>query len=337
MVETSSFIPEEALKPHKSRGKKSGEHKSGEEIAISLAKAGKVIEKEKHKKLSHYKTGEEISAALAAAGNPEALVRRKKIARYQSGEEIVAALAEAGKAIKKVKSKENEEHFDKLAAGYEKEGQEAAEPPYASIEVSTEEQPAPASQKKRVTNKHVIKRVPKEEIMTVEPEDIVSEEENTDVDYKPFKVSEAESKPITSEQAPVVSGEINNEYVLEKRVTNKNVISRASHEAKKLKAQESRSNEATTDYVEAYKKYDPRFTKNKSDDQIAKSKPPFFAFGKAARELKRLYVVMVRAEDSKLGGLSPEARQAIMESAKKEEEEFIESNKKFAPGKEDKE
>ncbi|TSC83986.1 MAG: hypothetical protein G01um101413_789 [Parcubacteria group bacterium Gr01-1014_13] len=108
---------------------------------------------------------------------------------------------------------------------------------------------------------------------------------------------------------------------------------RAEAEADRQQAKESRSDEARTDYVEAYKKYDPRFTKNKSDDQIAKTKPPFFAFGKAVRELKRLYSVMLRAEDSKVGGLSPEARQAIIDSARKEEEEFIESNKKFAPKK----
>ena len=96
------------------------------------------------------------------------------------------------------------------------------------------------------------------------------------------------------------------------------------------KAKESRDNEARTDYVEAYKKYDPKFTKNKSDDQIAKTKPPFFAFGKAVKELRRLHGVMLRAEDSRVGGLSPEARQAIAESGQWDED--VEAEKmKHAP------
>ncbi len=139
-----------------------------------------------------------------------------------------------------------------------------------------------------------------------------SKEKAPEEDYESYEVSVEKPVTKTSEQAPVASGEIHSGYKLNKQETNKHVISRDS--------KESRSDDARTDYIKAYKEYDPRFTKNKSDDLIAKTKPPFFAFGKAARELKRLYGVMVRAEDSKIGGLSPENRQAIAESGQWDED-----------------
>ncbi len=187
-----------------------------------------------------------------------------------------------------------------------------------------------------------------------------NETELTEADMLEVQKQPPSSKIITSEDAKEVSGEINNAYKLSKE-TNKNVISRATHEAAKMKEfesdlqsmKESRAEEAQTAYVKAYREYDPRFTKNKPDDLIAVTRPPFFAFGSAARELKRLHGAMVKARENRASrddskkikenlakskirfndeaGLTPEARKAIKLSARKEEEEFIESNKGLAP------
>ena len=56
--------------------------------------------------------------------------------------------------------------------------------------------------------------------------------------------------------------------------------------------------EAQVAYVQAYREYDPKFTKNKADDLIAVTRPSLFAFGSAAKELKRLYGVMVKAREN---------------------------------------
>lgn len=45
-------------------------------------------------------------------------------------------------------------------------------------------------------------------------------------------------------------------------------------------------------YVDAYRAYDAKATKDKSDDLVAMLKPPFFALSRAARELKQLYASM---------------------------------------------
>lgn len=251
-----------------------------------------------------------------------------------SPEERMEGYKKAGKeAVAKTskrKSKEMEADFDARIAGWQEENKRAAE---------AMKQEADRKKYKEIMTelKGKLKNRKEEKSKEKAPED----------DYESYEVSGREAVTKTSEQGPVASGEINTSQQLGKRVTNKNVIRRtpneAANEAAKMKAfesnqqraKESRAGEAQVDYVKAYKEYDPRFTKNKSDDQIARTKPPFFAFGKAARELKRLYGVMVRAEDSRVGGLSPEARRAIALSAKKEEEEFIESNKHLAPGEEE--
>jgi hypothetical protein len=294
-----------------------------------------------------------------------------KIGSEERMEEYKKYAKEAVVKAKKRKSKEDEGHFDKLAAGYQAERR-------STKAVMTELR---GKLKHREEERQKEKEVPVEE------------------EYESFEVSEGESKPTTSEQSSVASGEINNEHKIDriesapaeigksvevekpdrayaaakdektKRAlektranlkrfgerTDKILVERAAAktaneedkksnertqkdvagwailnqkvEADRQKAKESRSDEAQTDYVEAYKKYDPRFTKNKSDDQIAKTRPPFFAFGKAVRELRRLHGVMLRAEDSKVGGLSSEARQAIAESGQWDEDVEVEKMK----------
>lgn len=59
-------------------------------------------------------------------------------------------------------------------------------------------------------------------------------------------------------------------------------------------------------YVEAYRAYDPKATKDKSDDQVAFLKPPFFAFGGAAKNLKKLYAAMVERNNVATIAVTPE-------------------------------
>lgn len=292
MSETSKFIPEEAVKSPSSRRKKSS-FKSGEEISAALAEASKAIEAEKAKK-----------------------------------EE---------KESNKIKSKEMEEDFDKRISDYKykqimtelrgklknREEEKKAAEPYETFEVSSEEEIPPlVKEKKRVTNKNVIRRAPKEKEVNVETEDIVSEES-----------VEKESAPRQYE----------------------------SNRQTKEAIAASRAEEAQAAYVKAYREYDPRFTKNKSDDLIAASKPPFLAFGSAAKELKKLHGVMIKALENMgeeegvenirknrgkiIEGFKEEKRElafkplveAYKQSAKEEEERFIEKNKGLAPTEEEKE
>ena len=105
------------------------------------------------------------------------------------------------------------------------------------------------------------------------------------------------SEPITSEDAPEVSGEISGGDRLSKRMAGKKVPAKTSYEAAKMKAPESgnqrakevQAEKAQAAYVRAYREYDPKFTENKPDDLVSVTRPPFFAFGKAAKELKRLH------------------------------------------------
>lgn len=49
---------------------------------------------------------------------------------------------------------------------------------------------------------------------------------------------------------------------------------------------------AQATYAQAYREFDPKFTKNKSNDLVAVTRPPFLAFGAKAKELKNLYQAM---------------------------------------------
>lgn len=100
---------------------------------------------------------------------------------------------------------------------------------------------------------------------------------------------ERRSKLITSEQTAAVSGEINNKYELNEL---------KSVEDDRRRAKELRAEEAQAAYVQAYRAYDPQFTKNKIDDLIAVTRPPFLALSSAAKELKRLHGVMVKAREN---------------------------------------
>ncbi len=90
-------------------------------------------------------------------------------------------------------------------------------------------------------------------------------------------------------------------------------------------------------YVDAYRAYDAKATKDKSDDLVAMLKPPFFALSRAARDLKQLYVSMternkVLLAQDQIGknlaasdlvkpkaGLRPDLAAAAAESSRREE------------------
>lgn len=101
--------------------------------------------------------------------------------------------------------------------------------------------------------------------------------------------------------------------------------------------------QALVDYAEAYKKFDPKFTKNKPNALIALTRPPFLAFSAQAKELKLLYKALNIArknaeredDEEKIkqnlavartkpitnkGALPAEARAALAKSAQAEEE-----------------
>lgn len=188
-----------------------------------------------------------------------------------------------------------------------------------------------------------------------------------------IEMQEAPSQTKTSEKTPVVSGEISSEFELpkqlkseaeigavkQKREYNKNVISRDLYKAAKnldeettiskaenerQRAKELRAEESQKAYVKAYREYNPKFAKDKSDDMIAITRPPFFSlFSPVKKELKRLHEAMVKArenaaseaEDEKIQenvaaagrikfkdtepGLKPEAKEILKWGAEAEE------------------
>ncbi len=315
MVETSSFNPSEAAKP---RRKKVSAFKSDAEFGAALAAAEKATKVERARK-----TGE----ALAKAG--ESI--KKEQAEKSAKEELVKS--------NKRKSKEMETDFDERLAGYAEENkkvaQEASQKKHK--EVMTElrgKLKNRAAEKNKLATEEATKQSLEKTRKSLQEDEFESFEvsggEDKDAEDEP-EITITEDEPIgeiktsESKEAAVTSGEISSSRVARQAAK----MERLDNESLQP-ARESESETAQTAYVKAYREYDPRFTTNKPDDQIAKTKPPFFAFGKAVRELRRLHGVMVRAEDSKIGGLSPEARQAIVESGQWDED--VEAEKmKHAP------
>ncbi len=332
------YNPEERVEAYKKNAK--------EAASKSNKKKSKEMEANLDERIAEYAAERMSTKAVMTElrGKLKHRAEEKKIAAKQEadrkkGEKIVAALAKAGKEIEAEKTKqslaETRKALEKL------DGNE-----YASYEVSDgkEAEVAVKSEQKKDTNKNVIRRASKEitlELEPVVPEEINEAEKSKEEEpYEAFEVSETEKdlpkKTVTSETGGVVSGEINNEYELgKKRVVNKNVIKRPSNEAAKVKememgrqqAKESRAEEAQAAYVKAYREYDSRFTKNKSDDLIAVSKPPFLTFSSAGRELKRLYVVM---ENSRKNREGEDDGRKIKENVGKIREEF--KNRELAVG-----
>ncbi len=114
------------------------------------------------------------------------------------------------------------------------------------------------------------------------------------------KIEEAVKHAPDTNQIPELhpqSGEIS---AKERKNRNSDNSNSPKVEIEQRYAKESRLyTEAKIAYVRAYREYDPSFTTNKPDDLVAEAKPPFFAFGFAAKELKRLYGVMVQAGENK--------------------------------------
>ena len=357
MSETHPFTPEEAVKSPLPRRKKLSSHKSPEELGAVLATADQVIKAEKTKRaleskdrmLKKFDQGTAEIAAKKAEANKAAMGelrgklknREKEKAKFDEMAKVVKIYQEGGEekmnrylfeesdsknrlTQEQLKSNPKAQEFLKKMFSEDDLGQTfddflvtlPTEQDYVEniVEKIKSSSSEPSAETTGVLAEIKQMNAP------------AKETEASEDDYESYVV--VENKPKTSEDSSEVSGEINNEYKLGKKETHKNAISRTAHETK-----ESGMLEAQTAYVKAFREYDPRFTTSKPDNLIAKTKPPFFSFGKAARELKRLYGAMVRAEESRVGGLTPEARKAIIDSARKEEEEFVESNKDLAPKK----
>ena len=336
-------------------------------VETSSFNSGEEVKPRRKKPLHKYP--EELGAALAAAGKDVGMDNAKK-------EE---------KESNKRKSKEMEADFDKRIADYKhkqdmselrvKLKNRAEEKKKAAFEERTKQSLAKTRKAlerfdKRTTEilaeREKTKQKPSEEDEYESLEVSGGEEKKLEDDYESFEVSEVTpGKVITSEETQSVSGEINvKESTPFKGATNKHVISRAPQEAAgeagKTKRfgidmqpfKETWSDDAQDAYVKAYREYDPRFTNGKSDDLIAVTRPPFFSFGKAARELKRLYGVMVEArknrnseKDSKKirenvaksgvkfhneGGLPSETREALISSGELDDAIERLENKKYA-------
>lgn len=71
-----------------------------------------------------------------------------------------------------------------------------------------------------------------------------------------------------------------------------NVMGKVEEAAEKETEMQETFEKAQAAYVKAYREFDPKFTKGKSDDLLAVTRPPFFAFGAKAKELKNLYQAM---------------------------------------------
>lgn len=370
MLETQSFNPEESVKSPSPHRKKISSLKSPEELGAALATADQAIKAEKTKRaleskdrmLKRFDRGTAEIAVKKAEANKASMTelrgklknREKEKAKHDEFAKVVKIYQEGGEekmnqylfeeSDSKNRLTQEQLKSDPKAQEFLKKmfSEDGLEQTFDDFVVSL---PTEQDYVENIVEK--IKRTSSEP--SAETTDVLAEikqmkapvEAREEIVAAEGVKEKKRSRLITSEENTSVSGEINNEPESGKRVTNKNVIKRAVYEApamEKFKSdlqplKESRSGEARVAYVKAYREYDPRFTTNKPDNLIAKTKPPFFSFGKAARELKRLHGVMVRAEESSVGGLTPEARKAIVDSARKEEEKFIESNKDLAPKK----
>lgn len=64
-------------------------------------------------------------------------------------------------------------------------------------------------------------------------------------------------------------------------------------------------------YVDAYRKYDFKAVKDKTDDEIALIKPPFFAFRSAVKNLKNLYEAMVDARKKAIEDIDEDSKRIV--------------------------
>ncbi len=166
---------------------------------------------------------------------------------------------------------------------------------------------------------------------------------------KAEELEEVRGKIAGTEESPSSKVEVDQDYANEiqrEAAQRYNQTVQAFESDQRQSAKESRAEEAQRAYVKAYREYDPGFTTNKADDLVAVTRPPFLAFGKAAKELKRLNGLMVQArekmasEDEKIqetlgenkrkpkiseGGLKSETREALAES--NEVDELVETLK----------
>ena len=365
MSEAPKFSPAEAEKPLSSRSKKSSRPKSGEEIGAALAEAGRAIEAQKAKK------------AVEAEKTKRSLEKmRKGLKRFD--ERTTKILAE------KEKAKENEPYESYEVSAEEPAAKTgAAEKKYNKNVISRDAHEAKKDMaRKAVENKEKelhanLDRILEayEEAETVdkfldymlETSDMALTKERAESDpaiaeylKSNFKEQELGSRYEDFIQALPTEQDFMDkargfkvEEAVKPEKTESQKLSKSKVESEQQRAKESRAEEAQAAYVKAYREYDPGFTKNKSDDLIAVTKPPFLAFGSAARELKRLHGAMLKAGENRASEADAEnirknqgkiheefknrelvygpAVEALKRVAQEEEEKFVESNKKFAP------
>lgn len=122
----------------------------------------------------------------------------------------------------------------------------------------------------------------------------------------------------------IVSGEINNADQLSVRLPSDDILKELKQVRRERDKEEflvefdnvqtpveknkelALAEQAQDEYVKAYRAYDSKATKDKSDDQVASLRPPFFAFGGAAKNLKKLYTAMVERNNVATLAMAPE-------------------------------
>ncbi|MBP6859406.1 MAG: hypothetical protein KBC69_02165 [Candidatus Magasanikbacteria bacterium] len=122
----------------------------------------------------------------------------------------------------------------------------------------------------------------------------------------------------------IVSGEINNADGLSVKLPSDDILNELERVRKEREEEEFLAEfknvqtpvekkqelvlaeQAQDAYVEAYRVYDPKITKDKVDDTVALLRPPFFAFGSEAKKLKKLYTLMVERNNVAAISVTPE-------------------------------
>jgi hypothetical protein len=245
--------------------------------------------------------------------NPELSTVRRDRSIYKGSAQFKKALTEAGLAIQAEKNKKNLgpilgkrlKELEAEHAGGDDVARSAREANLADLKIMRAKEAEEEAKRLRAQ----LSSAGGKEIEVVD-EDIIEQQ----------KIPS--SRIITSEEIPIVSGEISFEGKLKKRETNQNVISRHLYEAAKYSdikaaeeariakeedriwdARKSRADEAEKAYAQAYREYDPKFTKDKDDELIIMTRPPrsllsVFGLSKKIKELEELYVAMVKARKS---------------------------------------
>ena len=293
---------------------------SSEEHAAGYKKrTGETVEK--LKKVKSAREAKKVEADLEAriagyqeGAKEEASKKREKQERAKKAPAVSKAKSEAGKAVwekrkqmdeevmrqqqekiiraakadlREGREKEKYRELVKLVKMYQEGGEEALTN-YLLKESTAKVKPTQEELKSDAKAQEYLKKMFPEDNMEQTLDNFIVSLPTEDEYVE--NILESINKPAPTEDGKI-SGEI--EHRPEKIAAIKNEGAAepglSAVEIDRQYVKESQVEEAQAAYVRAYREYDPKFTENKTDDLLAVTRPPFFAFGAKAKELKNLY------------------------------------------------